>query len=158
MRNTKQQLIKEIAALDLALKLIRQETQNLRRSVVTIKRSLNAPLTADEANWFSALPPEEAARIVETALLIAKAVKPVQTTSTTPTNGVLLSINTADKKPAKRTRQRSNAPARNARWTPADDKNLLRMVKAKETHEHMAMVFGRSVGSVQQRIKILKGK
>jgi len=158
MRNTKQQLIKEIAALDLALKLIRQETQNLRRSVVTIKRSLNAPLTTDEANWFSALPPEEAARIAETALLIAKAVKPAQTTSTTPTNGVLLSINTADKKPAKRTRQRSNAPARNARWTAADDKNLLRMVKAKETHQHMAMVFGRSVGSVQQRIKILKGK
>jgi hypothetical protein len=154
MRNTKQQLIKEIASLDLALKMIRQETQNLRRSVVTIKRSLNAPLTTEEHNWFSNLPPEEAARIVETALLIAKAMKPMQTTSTTTTNAPIINITKAA--PAKRTRKRSDAPARNARWTSADDKNLLRMVKAQETHQHMAMVFGRSVGSVKQRIKILK--
>jgi hypothetical protein len=152
--NTATQLRKEITALDLALKMLRAETEGLRRSTVTLKKAMNAPLALWESHWFEALPVVEQEQIEKTAKMIGNALKPLPTiinqtvTSTTPTKTAI--------KPAKRTRQRSSAPARNARWTPADDKNLLRMVKAQETHQHMAMVFGRSVGSVQQRIKTLK--
>jgi hypothetical protein len=153
--NTATQLRKEITALDLALKMLRAETEGLRRSTVTLKKAINAPLALWESHWFEALPAVEQEQINKTAKMIGNALKPLPTvinqtvTSTTPAKPTA--------KPAvKRTRKRSSAPARNARWTSADDKNLMRMVKAKETHEHMAMVFGRSIGSVQQRIKILK--
>ena len=152
--NTANQLRKEITALDLALKMLRAETEGLRRSTVTLKKAINAPLALWESHWFESLPAVEQEQINKTAKMIGNALKPVPTvinqtvTSTTPAKATV--------KPAKRTRKRSSAPARNARWTPSDDKNLLRMVKAKESHQHMAMVFGRSVGAVTQRIKILK--
>lgn len=155
MRNTKQQLIKEVAALDLAVRLLRQETQTMRRSVVTIKKALNAPLTTDETNWLQAQPAEDHARMIETARLINAALKPASsTTSTTPlTQQAKVVI-----KPAKKTRKRSDAMNRNQRWTDSEDKALLRMVKIGQTHQQMSIAFGRSVGAIQQRIKILKGK
>ena len=153
--NTATQLRKEITALDLALKMLRAETEGLRRSTVTLKKAINAPLALWESHWFEALPIHEQETINKTAKMIGNALKPVPTvinqtvTSTTPAKPTA--------KPAvKRTRQRSNAIKRNARWTSLDDKTLLRMVKAKKTEQHMATVMGRSVGSVQQRIKILK--
>lgn len=152
---TANELRKEITALDLALKMLRAETEGLRRSTVTLKKAMNAPLALWESHWFESLPAVEQEQINKTAKMIGNALKPVpptiihQTvTSSTPAKTAV--------KPVKHTRKRSTAPARNARWTASDDKNLLRMVKAQETHQHMAMVFGRSVGSVQQRIKILK--
>lgn len=156
--NTATQLRKEITALDLALKMLRAETEGLRRSTITLKKAINAPLALWESHWFDALPVVEQEQINKTAKMIGNALKPVPPTiihqtvsNTTSTNAVR-----PPKATIKHTRKRSNAPARNARWTAADDKNLMRMVKAKETHEHMAMVFGRSIGSVQQRIKIIK--
>jgi hypothetical protein len=155
---TANEMRKEITALDLALKMLRAETEGLRRSTVTLKKATNAPLALWEEHWFGELPQAEQDNINRTARMIGNALStrinpaPVVNntiTSATPTKPAV-------KKPVKRTRNRSTAPARNARWTPADDKNLMRMVKAKETHEHMAMVFGRSIGAVTQRIKILK--
>ena len=149
--NTATQLRKEITALDLALKMLRAETEGLRRSTITLKKAINAPLALWESHWFDALPVVEQEQINKTAKMIGNALKPV-----TPTVIHQTVTSATPAKPVKHTRKRSSAPARNKRWTSADDKNLMRMVKAKETHEHIAMVFGRSIGSVQQRIKILK--
>ena len=159
--NTANQLRKEITALDLALKMLRAETEGLRRSTVTLKKAINAPLALWESHWFESLPAVEQEQINKTAKMIGNALKPVptvinQTTSTTPTNGLLLSLNTADRKPMKRTRKPSNATMRNQRWTASDDKLLKQMVKAKDTHQQMSIILGRSVGAIQQRIKILK--
>lgn len=153
MRNKHNQLQKEISALDLAVKMLRAENEGMRRSVVTLKQALNAPLALWESHWLQGLPKHEQELISKTARNIAAALKPAPIvnntiTSTTPIKTVV--------KPVKKTRKPSSAVNRNARWTTSDDKNLMRMVKAKETHEHMAMVLQRSIGSVQQRIKILK--
>lgn len=170
--NTATQLRKEITALDLALKMLRAETEGLRRSTVTLKKATNAPLALWEEHWFGELPQAEQDNINRTARMIGNALAtrinpaPVVNTSTTSTNGLLLSINTADKKPAKpaaqkpvkRTRKKSTAPARNARWTTADDRRLMRMVKAKRTPENIAVLMGRSTGAITQRIKILKAR
>jgi hypothetical protein len=148
--NTATQLRKEITALDLALKMLRAETEGLRRSTITLKKAINAPLALWESHWFDALPIHEQEQINKTAKMIGNALKPLPTvvnqtvTSTTPAKTV------------KHTRKRSSAPARNARWTDKDDKALLRMVKIGQTHQQMSIAFGRSVGSIQQRIKILK--
>lgn len=160
--NTATQLRKEITALDLALKMLRAETEGLRRSTVTLKKAVNAPLALWESHWFEALPQHEQDMIEKTARNISNALKPAPvinntTTSATPVKPALqfaTQVKPAIEKPAKR--KPSKATNRNARWTVTDDKNLMRMVKAKETHQHMAMVMGRSIGSIQQRIKILK--
>lgn len=156
--NTATQLRKEITALDLALKMLRAETEGLRRSTITLKKAINAPLALWESHWFDALPIHEQEQINKTAKMIGNALKPVPTvinqtvTSTTPAKPAAKTA----VKPVKRTRKTSNAIKRNARWTSLDDKTLLRMVKAKKTEQHMATVMGRSIGSIQQRIKILK--
>lgn len=153
--NTANQLRKEITALDLALKMLRAETEGLRRSTVTLKKATNAPLALWEEHWFTSLPQAEQDNINRSARMIGNAlatrINPVPVV-----NNTITSATPAVKKPAKRTRKKSNAPSRNARWTATDDKNLMRMVKAKETPQHIAMVFGRSTGSITQRIKILK--
>lgn len=153
--NTATQLRKEITALDLALKMLRAETEGLRRSTITLKKAINAPLALWESHWFESLPVHEQEQINKTAKMIGNALKPAPTvinqtvTSTTPAKPTA--------KPAvKHTRKVSSAPARNARWTAKDDKALLRMVKIGQTHQQMSIAFGRSVGSIQQRIKILK--
>lgn len=152
--NTATQLRKEITALDLALKMLRAETEGLRRSTVTLKKAMNAPLALWESHWFESLPAVEQEQINKTAKMIGNALKPLppvinQTvTSTTPAKPAV--------KPVKRTRKPSNATLRNQRWTATDDKLLKQMVKAKDTHQQMATILGRSIGAVQQRIKILK--
>ena len=155
--NTATQLRKEITALDLALKMLRAETEGLRRSTVTLKKAVNAPLALWESHWFEALPQHEQDMIEKTARNISNALKPAPVINNTTTSATpVKTISKTTVKPIKRTRKRSNAPKSNARWSANDDKNLMRMVKAKETHQHMAMVMGRSVESVEQRIKILK--
>lgn len=152
--NTANQLRKEITALDLALKMLRAETEGLRRSTVTLKKAMNAPLALWESHWFESLPAVEQEQINKTAKMIGNALKPLPTvinqtvTSTTPAKPAV--------KPAKRTRKPSNATLRNQRWTATDDKLLKQMVKAKDSHAHMALFLGRSVGAIEQRIKILK--
>ena len=154
--NTATQLRKEITALDLALKMLRAETEGLRRSTVTLKKAMNAPLALWESHWFEALPVVEQEQIEKTAKMIGNALKPVTPTIIHQTVSSTTPIKPATKPAVKHTRKRSTAPARNARWTATDDKNLMRMVKAKETPEYIAKAFGRSTGSITQRIKILK--
>jgi hypothetical protein len=151
---TANQLRKEITALDLALKMLRAETEGLRRSTITMKKALNAPLALWEEHWFDSLPQAEQDNINRTASLIASALKPApiinQVTSTTPT--------TTTVQPIKRTRKPSNATQRNKPWTVADDKKLMRMVKANEPNVHIADVLGRSVSACQQRVNIIKNR
>lgn len=160
MRNkTTNQLRKDVIALDLALKMLRAETEGLRRSSVTVKKAIGAPLALWEEHWFSELPKPEQDNINRTSSLIAASLKPkptsvintVTTTSTAPVNVKVAAI-----KPKKRTRKTISTTNRNQPWSKIDDKNLMRMVKAKETHQHMADVLGRSVSSIKQRITILK--
>lgn len=152
MRNKHSKLQQEVTALDLAVKMLRAENEGMRRSVVTLKQALNAPLALWESHWYEALPKHEQELITKTARNIASALKPATVnntiTSATPVKTVV--------KPVKKTRKRSNAPKSNARWTPQQDKQLLRMVKANNTKAQMALAFGRSTGAVAQRIKILK--
>lgn len=155
MRNKHSKLQQEVTALDLAVKMLRAENEGMRRSVVTLKKALNAPLALWESHWYEGLPKAEQELIDKAARTIASAFKPVPPTVIHQT----VTSNTPAKKtvkPIKQTRKRSNAPKSNARWTPQQDKQLLRMVKAKKTKAQMALAFGRSTGAVEQRIKILK--
>lgn len=154
---TTNQLRKEITALDLALKMVRAETEGLRRSTVTLKKALNAPLALWESHWLEGLPKHEQDLIEKTARTIAAALKPAPTVNNTITSATpVKAISKTTVKPVKKTRKRSNAVKSNARWTALDDKTLMRMVKAKKSEQHMATVMGRSVGSIQQRIRILQ--
>lgn len=153
---TATQLRKEITALDLALKMLRAETEGLRRSTVTLKKAVNAPLALWESHWFEALPQHEQDMIEKTARNISNALKPAPvinntTTSATPVKPV---ISTTVVKPAKRTP--SKAINHNKPWTKAEDAKLMRMVKANEPNVHIADVLDRSMGSIMQRVAILK--
>jgi len=158
--NTATQLRKEIIALDLALKMLRAETEGLRRSTVTLKKATNAPLALWEEHWFGELPQAEQDSINRTARMIGNAlatrINPAPVVNNTITSAT--PVKPASQKPVKHTRKRSDAPARNARWTTADDRRLMRMVKAKQTPENIAVLLGRSTGAITQRIKILKAK
>jgi hypothetical protein len=158
--NTATQLRKEITALDLALKMLRAETEGLRRSTVTLKKATNAPLALWEEHWFGELPQAEQDNINRTARMIGNAlatrINPAPAVNNTITSAT--PAKPAAQKPVKRTRKKSTAPARNARWTTADDRRLMRMVKAKQTPENIAVLMGRSTGSITQRIKILKAR
>lgn len=157
MRNKHSKLQQEVTALDLAVKMLRAENEGMRRSVVTLKQALNAPLALWESHWYESLPKHEQELITKTARNIASALKPAPIVNNTITSATpVKAISKTTVKPVKKTRQRSNTKNSNARWTASDDKNLMRMVKAKETKSHMAMVMGRSIGAVEQRIKILK--
>lgn len=153
---TTNKLQQEVTALDLAVKMLRAENEGMRRSVVTLKQALNAPLALWESHWFESLPKHEQELITKTARNIASALKPATVNNTITSATPVKAISKTTVKPVKNTRKRSNAVKSNARWTASDDKNLMRMVKAKETKSHMAMVMGRSVSAVEQRIKILK--
>jgi hypothetical protein len=156
--NTANQLRKEITALDLALKMLRAETEGLRRSTVTLKKATNAPLALWEEHWFGELPQAEQDNINRTARMIGNALatrmNPAPAVNNTITSAT--PAKPANKKPAKRTRTIIETEKRNKPWSKTDDKNLMRMVRAKETPQHMASVLGRSVGAITQRITILK--
>lgn len=153
---TTNKLQQEVTALDLAVKMLRAENEGMRRSVVTLKQALNAPLALWESHWFESLPKHEQELITKTARNIASALKPATVNNTITSATPVKAISKTVVKPVKKTRKPSSAANRNARWTTDQDKLLMRMVKAKETHAHMAAVLYRSVGSIQQRIKILK--
>jgi hypothetical protein len=132
--------------------MLRAETEGLRRSTVTMKKAMNAPLALWESHWFDELPKAEQDNINRTASMIASALKPSpvinQVTSTTP----------ATVKVTKQTRTPSKAIKRNKPWTKIDDKNLLNMVKAKRTWSDIAATLGRSTGACQQRVTIIKNR
>lgn len=155
---TANELRKEITALDLALKMLRAETEGLRRSTITLKKATNAPLALWEEHWFGELPQVEQDNINRTARMIGNALANRMNHAPAVNNTITSATpaKPADKKPAKRTRKPSNATLRNQRWTAGDDKLLKQMVKAKETHQQMSIILGRSIGAIQQRITILK--
>lgn len=152
---TTNNLRKEITALDLAVKMLRAENEGMRRSVVTLKKSLNAPLALWESHWFESLPKAEQELIDKTARNIASALKPVPVINNTVTSATPVKP-AMQLKPIKRTP--INTAKRNQPWTTADDKKLMRMVKANEPNVHIADVLGRSVGACMQRVNILKNR
>lgn len=157
--NTATQLRKEITALDLALKMLRAETEGLRRSTVTLKKAVNAPLALWESHWFEALPQHEQDMIEKTARNISNALKPAPVinntiTSATPVKPV--SKTTVKQSKPKQTRQRSAATNATKPWTKSEDAKLMRMVKANEPNVHIADVLDRSIGAIMQRVTILK--
>lgn len=149
---TAKQLRKEISALDLALKMLRAETEGLRRSTVTMKKAMNAPLALWESHWFDELPQAEQDNINRTASLIASTLKPAPinntVTSTTPTTVTTV----------KKSRTPSNAIKRNKAWTKKDDAELMRMVKNKHKWSYIALTLGRSTGACQQRVTIIRNR
>lgn len=161
---TTNNLRKEITALDLAIKMLRAENEGMRRSVVTLKKALNAPLALWESHWFDALPQHEQHLIDKTARTIADALvkpqTPVVVNAVTP--AVKTSATPAKNKPAtgltpapKTTaRKRSTAPNATKPWTKQEDAKLLRMA-GKEPNVHIADVLGRSVSACNQRYLIL---
>lgn len=158
---TTNQLRKEITALDLALKMVRAETEGLRRSTVTLKKALNAPLALWESHWFEGLPKHEQDLIEKTARTIASALlKPaapaVTNTITSATPATKTTVKPAKPKAKpKATRIRSKAPNASKPWTKAEDAKLMKMA-GKEANVHIADVLGRSVDACAQRYLILK--
>lgn len=153
---TTSQLRKEIIALDLALKMVRAETEGLRRSTITLKKALNAPLALWESHWFEGLPKHEQDLIDKTARTIAEAlVKPqapvVINAATSATPATVIKA-----KPAPEYKRKPSTAARATRpWTKQEDALLWKMA-GKEPNVHIADVLGRSVGACNQRYLILK--
>lgn len=152
---TASQLRKEISALDLALKMLRAETEGLRRSTVTMKKAMNAPLALWESHWFDELPQAEQDNINRTASLIAASLKPAPinntVTSTTPATVIT-------KTAKKQTRTPSNAIKRNKAWTKKDDAALMRLHKQGQKWSYIALTLGRSTDACQQRVTIIKNR
>lgn len=155
---TANNLRKEITALDLAIKMLRAENEGMRRSMVTLKKAVNAPLALWEDHWFNELPHAEQNTINKTARMIAAALTPAPAiintvTSATPVKTV--SKTTVKQTKPKQTRQRSAAANATKPWTKAEDAKLMRMA-GKEPNVHIADVLGRSVSACAQRYLILK--
>ena len=146
------QMRKEITALDLAVKMLRAETEGLRRSTVTLKKATNAPLALWESHWFDALPAYEQELINKSARMIGNALKPMPPTVSnyTSTTPIITS--------AKPIRSKSTATNSVARWTKADDRALLKMKKQRMDNTQIAQALGRSESSVKQRYTRLKAQ
>jgi hypothetical protein len=146
------QMRKEITALDLAVKMLRAETEGLRRSTVTLKKATNAPLALWESHWFDALPAYEQELINKSARMIGNALKPQPPTVSnyTSTTPIITS--------AKPIRSKSTATNSVARWTKTDDRALLKMKKQRMDNTQIAQALGRSESSVKQRYTRLKAQ
>lgn len=160
---TTNNLRKEITALDLAVKMLRAENEGMRRSVVTLKKALNAPLALWESHWFEALPQHEQELINKAARTIASALKPAPTITNTITTATPATKTTTPPKtqpakpatPAPVKRSRNTAPNATKPWTKREDALLMKMA-GKEPNVHIADVLGRSVSACAQRYLILK--
>jgi len=148
-KTTLTQLQKEVTALDMAVRHLRQQVTSQTQTIITLKKALNAPLTATEQEIFDAQPVEIQTTINQSANLIASA------TRTTNAQSV---VNYTITTPASRTRTKSAQPLSQTRWTPKEEQIMRKMLKEGKSMKQVSQALQRSVKACDLHWRIMNKK
>jgi len=151
-KTTLTQLQKEVTALDMAIRHLRQQVNTQTQTIITLKKALNAPLSATEQEIFDAQPVEIQTTINQSANLIASATR-TRTTNTQPTV-----VNYTVTTPATRTRTKSAQPLSQTRWTAKEEQIMRKMLKEGKTMKQVSMALQRSVKACDLHWRIMNKK
>jgi DNA-binding NarL/FixJ family response regulator len=151
-KTTLTQLQKEVTALDMAIRHLRQQVNTQTQTIITLKKALNAPLSATEQEIFDAQPVEIQTTINQSANLIASATR-TRTTNTQPTV-----VNYTVTTPTTRTRTKSAQPLSQTRWTAKEEQIMRRMLKEGKTMKQVSMALQRSVKACDLHWRIMNKK
>ena len=149
-KTTLTQLQKEVTALDMAIRHLRQQVTTQQQTIITLKKALNAPLTATEQEVFDALPVEIQTTINQSANLIASA------TRTSVNNQTVTYSYVQPTKP--RTRTKSAQPLSNTRWTPKEEQIMRKLLKEGKTMKQVSTALQRSVKACDLHWRIMNKK
>jgi DNA-binding NarL/FixJ family response regulator len=149
-KTTLTQLQKEVTALDMAVRHLRQQVTSQLHTIITLKKALNAPLTATEQEIFDAQPVEIQTTINQSANLIASATR---TTNAQPTV-----VNYTVTTPASRTRTKSAQPLSQTRWTSKEEQIMRRMLKEGKSMKQVSQALQRSVKACDLHWRIMNKK
>lgn len=150
-KTTLTQLQKEVTALDMALRHLRQQVTSQLHTIITLKKALNAPLTATEQEIFDAQPVEIQTTINQSANLIASATRTRTTNQPTVVNYTVTT-------PASRTRKKSAQPLSQTRWTTKEEQVMRRMLKEGKTMKQVSQALQRSVKACDLHWRIMNKK
>lgn len=151
-KTTLTQLQKEVTALDMAIRHLRQQVNTQTQTIITLKKALNAPLSATEQEIFDAQPVEIQTTINQSANLIASATR-TRTTNTQPTV-----VNYTVTTPTTRTRTKSAQPLSQTRWTAKEEQIMRKMLKEGKTMKQVSMALQRSVKACDLHWRIMNKK
>lgn len=149
-KTTLSQLQKEVTALDMAVRHLRQQVTTQQQTIITLKKALNAPLTATEQEVFDALPVEIQTTINQSANLIASA------TRTSVNNQTVTYSYVQPTKP--RTRTKSSQPLSNTRWTPKEEQIMRKLLKEGKSMKQVSTALQRSVKACDLHWRIMNKK
>lgn len=149
-KTTLTELQKEVTALDMAIRHLRQQVMTQLQTIITLKKALNAPLTSDEQEIFDALPIQIQTSINQSANLIASATRS-NTNNQTVTYSYVQPTQT-------RTRKKSPRPMSRTRWTTKEENTMRKMVKEGKPFTQIATALQRSVKGCEQHWHIMNNK
>jgi DNA-binding NarL/FixJ family response regulator len=148
-KTTLTQLQKEVTALDMAIRHLRQQVTTQTQTIITLKKALNAPLSATEQEIFDAQPVEIQTTINQSANLIASATR---TRTTNPQPVVNYTVTTP------RTRKKSAQPLSQTRWTPKEEQVMRKMLKEGKSMKQVSQALQRSVKACDLHWRIMNKK
>lgn len=151
-KTTLTQLQKEVTALDMAIRHLRQQLMTQQQTIITLKKALNAPLTATEQEVFDALPVEIQTTLNQSANLIASA------TRTSVNNQQTVTYSYVQPKPATRSRTKSAQPLSQTRWTPKEEQIMRKMLKEGKSMKQVSTALQRSVKACDLHWRIMNKK
>lgn len=148
MRNKTQlqHLTQEVTALDMAVRLLRQQVQGQLHTIIVLKKALNAPMAADEQTMFDNLAPSLQNSTNKSADLIARTMR----TSTTQPR----TMSYESKQPTKRIK--GTQPLSRTRWSIKEETTLRRMVKEGKSFTEIATTLQRTNKACEQHWHIIK--
>jgi DNA-binding NarL/FixJ family response regulator len=150
-KTTLTQLQKEVTALDMAVRHLRQQVTTQTQTIITLKKALNAPLSATEQEIFDAQPVEIQTTINQSANLIASATRTRTTNQPTVVNYTVTT-------PASRTRTKSAQPLSQTRWTTKEEQIMRRMLKEGKTMKQVSQALQRSIKACDLHWRIMNKK
>jgi DNA-binding NarL/FixJ family response regulator len=149
-KTTLTQLQKEVTALDMAIRHLRQQLMTHQQTIMTLKKALNAPLTATEQEVFDALPVEIQTTLNQSANLIASATRSSSVNNQTVTYSYV--------QPTQRTRIKSKQPLSQTRWTPKEEQIMRKMLKQGKTMKQVSTALQRSIKACDLHWRIMNKK
>jgi DNA-binding NarL/FixJ family response regulator len=151
-KTTLTQLQKEVTALDMAVRHLRQQLMTHQQTIITLKKALNAPLSATEQEIFDAQPVEIQTTINQSANLIASA------TRSSSVNNQTVTYSYVQPTPATRTRIKSKQPLSQTRWTPKEEQIMRKMLKEGKTMKQVSTALQRSIKACDLHWRIMNKK
>lgn len=150
MRNKTQlqHLTQEVTALDMAVRLLRQQVQGQLHTIIVLKKALNAPMAADEQTMFDNLAPSLQNSTNKSADLIAR------TMGTSVNNQTVTYSYVQPTKPTKRIK--AQQPLSRTRWSVKEETTLRRMVKEGKSFTEIATTLQRTNKACEQHWHIIK--